>query len=773
MATKKLSALIQIGGSVASSLGGSINKSTKELGKISDELKKIAKSQDKIKKYDSARSGMRSAIKDYEQARIRVEKLGNAFKETEKPTNAMRLEMNKAVQSMRKAAETMDRQKSKLHALRGELHAAGVDTRRLTNENEKLDKSFNKLGQRHARIKAANDRRAETSANLSDARGNLIDAGAIATAIALPVLGSIKADAEMERAVGSVAKVMEFGSAKERISALQGIRDNIEDVRATTGQTLEELGDLFSAAASDNQSLKQQKEFGLQAAKASVAWDMAAGEAGRSMMAWRSGMNLTMQQTYELGDAVNYLDNRMRNVRASELAEVLQRGGAGIKNTGVLNEYDAAAISASLLSSGSAPDVAATGQKHFIRPFVKSFATTKPGRKAWDMLGNLGMGSPENIAKEFSKDQAHARNVIFKTLSAINKLPKDKRGAVILRLFGDEALDPIQKLVGNVNLLADAFDLVDQKAKFAGKSINEEFGEVAGQKTNRWARISGKFGNLAGNVGKSVEPITDKVMGATEGALDWGNGFAKKHPRVTGAGTAGATAGGLGLLGWAGSKFLKAKGLDIGAKIGQYTSKSTIGQGLKTGASRFGGMALNGVKSMGGAALRGVASFGRAALPAIVRMAPLAIGLVSRLIGLIPGWGWAIAGVSLAVGLLVANWDKVGPAVTGAWDSAVKATMGAWQSIQPVLQNMGAALGNAFSFSGQPLENLAPVKANIDNTGRVIPMPTGKGGSTYNDNTRLSIVVHPGGSLDKAAVESLRQELRRQGEKKRRGALND
>lgn len=295
-----------------------------------------------------------------------------------------------------------------------------------------------------------------------------------------------------ESAMADVAKVVNFESQAE----FQAMNKTVMDMAGRIPMAADGIAAIIAAAGQSGVARQDLAEFAEQAAKMGVAFDLTGDQAGKMMADWRAGMNLTLPQTYALADAVNHLSNNM-NATAPALGEVIQRVGAVAMVCG-LSETKVAALGAAFLSAGAAPEVAATALKSFTTTLVKGTAMSKSQAKAFASVGL----SATQLAKDMQTD---AQGTIFKVLEAIANKPKELQMSLLTEMFGQESLGAIAPLLKNMGNLSQAFELVSDKANYAG-SMQKEFDTRSKTTANALQLLSNKLTNLAIAVGNAFLP---------------------------------------------------------------------------------------------------------------------------------------------------------------------------------------------------------------------------------------------------------------------------
>ncbi len=316
---------------------------------------------------------------------------------------------------------------------------------------------------------------------------------ALAAGVMLGAFGMATSKAiAFESAMADVAKVVNFESQAE----FQGMSDTIRDMAGRIPMAADGIAAIVAAAGQSGVAKEDLTEFAEQAAKMGVAFDLTGDQAGKMMSDWRAGMNLSLPKVYSLADAVNHLSNNM-NATAPALGEVIQRVGAVAMVCG-LGETQVAALGAAFLSAGASPEIAATALKSFTSTLVKGTAMSKDQAAAFASIGL----SATQMAKDMQRD---AQGTIFKVLQAIADKPKELQMSLLTEMFGQESLGAIAPLLQNMGNLSQAFELVGDKANYAG-SMQAEFDTRSKTVANALQLLSNKLTNLAISVGNAFLP---------------------------------------------------------------------------------------------------------------------------------------------------------------------------------------------------------------------------------------------------------------------------
>lgn len=404
-----------------------------------------------LKKEKAELDKKRQALKELSAASANVERLEAAFKKESRAVEVAKQKLDEqrtSLKSLKSAAGITDSSIASLTKRQEELAQA---TERARQAQAKLAK-LNAQGQRAASAQEKLRGGATTSA------GTLAAMGAAATgAVGLPV----KEAMAMEDAMAEVKKVVDFDTP----DGLQKLQAELELMSTRIPMSADALAQIAAAAGQSGIAAKDLTSFTEQAAKMGVAFDITAEEAGTMMSKWQSGMGLTLDQTYKLADATNFLSNS-NAAQAKQIGEVLQRYGALGKVAG-LSETQTAAFAASVVASGAESEVAATGIKAFMRAMGKGGSMSKVQAAAFK---NVGL-DPKQLQKNLQKD---APKAIIDTLEAIQKtIPKEKWNQYLSAMFGEEAAVAVGPMMQNLDGLKKNFAAVGDESNYTGSMLKE------------------------------------------------------------------------------------------------------------------------------------------------------------------------------------------------------------------------------------------------------------------------------------------------------------
>lgn len=387
----------------------------------------------------------------------------------------------------------------------------GITMDNAAAKQQKFGTTAEKASKSLKRLRAAEQRKAVRQ----EAQGQIIGTmGVIA-----PFVAAARSAIKFESTMSDVKKVVNFETPQQ----FKQMGRDILDLSTKIPMTAEGLAQITAAAGQSGIARNELLDFTETAAKMGIAFDISAENSGTMMANWRAGLGLSQARVVALADATNFLSNNM-NATAANIGEVIQRQGAVAMAAG-LTEQQVAALSAAFLSSGAAPEVAATGMKNFTNALTKGFAATKAQDTAFGMLGL----NAKKLALGMQKD---AQGTILKVLERIAKAPKHMQSALVSKAFGEESKGAIMPLLANLDNLRQAFGLVSDATKYAG-SMEAEYGERSKTTENNLQLLGNKVVKSATQFGTILLPAINAVTGVLGNCVTAVTDLAGRYPALT------------------------------------------------------------------------------------------------------------------------------------------------------------------------------------------------------------------------------------------------
>lgn len=630
----------------------SISSSTASLKPMKTELETLKKTMD-------------SSKYKMEQLDEKVQKGGRGSKSAAREYNKLKNEVNRLQDEYNKKLSNANKIESQIKKEREEVE-------KLTESYKKNAKQI-EIAEKVKNMHKYADKSKAVSGAVSSAGTKMAATGAVGVGALTP---SIYAAIKAESSFADVKKQFDFKDKEEEESFKKQLEALVKDKKLAVS-----IPELYAAAASAGQSGLGQDEaikYVEHGIKTGIAFDIGKDDASKSLFMLRNSFKLTYDDMVKLTDIINMFGNTT-GANAAEVTDFVSRVG-NIGTVAGFSTGQIAALGATLIEQGMSPEIAATGAKKLMGAMTKGFAATKSQQEAFNMLGL----DSEYLAKSAQKD---AEGTMLKIFDRIGKLSKDKQGAVITLLFGEEGLRGAAGVLENKSKLISNLKNSKDKGLYGG-SIQQEADVRGNTMENKMQVLKSILDIRMAKMGEILFPDLEKVLNKFGNILEVIEKFQKENPKVFSGLVKGVAYGSVALLGlgatakivgfgisglspvfkgigWLIEKEVASKGKTALLKL-LTSSKSLfvgLGTGLKTASFAIGGF-LKG-------AIAGVAKFGVALLANPIT--------------------WYVAAIMAVVGagyLLYKNWDLIKEKGKEVWDSVVK-------SCEPVFEMWNNIKGKA------------------------------------------------------------------------------
>ena len=362
------------------------------------------------------------------------------------------------------------------------------DTAKSYEELEKKARAYNKALEHYQKANTIKERGSKIASY-----GTLpLQAAGVATVAGAGVLSeAIRA----ETAFAGVKKQFDFETVGEEAKFKEDLLKLVAEKRIAVS-----LEELYSMAANAGQSgLNKDEAVGYieAAANMGMAFNMSREQASEYMFAWRNTFGMDLKQLKELNDQINTLGN---HTGASEIkiAEFITRMGNLPTVVGMATNQTAA-LGASLMEMGMAPEIAATGAKRLLTILNKGMAATGSEKEALNILGL----DPEYLAKATLEDPEKALETVFFKLS---KLKEHEQGAVMTMLFGEEGKVAAANIMGAFDRLKRNINLAKDSNIYSG-ATNKEAEIQKNTAANQLQVLKTEFDVIKADLGTELLPL--------------------------------------------------------------------------------------------------------------------------------------------------------------------------------------------------------------------------------------------------------------------------
>lgn len=597
----------------------------------------------------------------WQSAEQNAASLERQLAQTDNPSRELRAELSRAKERVDTTKTAWREAANQLRRFDGDMKAAGIESKSYTASLGKVETAVERLTRKQKALGQAQSRADKARSDRNALGGEVIGAIASAGAIAYPVAQAIRFQAAMAgvRKVTNTTKEETMALAREMRRALAG--DNVAIDRLEAASIMEAAG---QAGLARNELVG----FTLDVAKAKVAMEMTADQAGKTFASWRSSMKLSQQETVLLADAVNHLSNNS-NAVAADLANVITRQGATAQTAG-LARNEIAALSAFMLSAGQGPEMTATALKNLTGSLSAGIAATGRQEEAFEALGY----SATDLAQRMQEDAQGTILDFFQTLSEQDAT--DQR-SLLSMVVGEESLGVIAPLLTNLDGLRGSFRLVANEASYSGSMI-EEFRTRNEATDQKIADALVSLNDLATALGSALEPAVGAAADGISAIAKGATTVAEEFPNLTAAVSITAAA----LVGFRiaklGVRFVLAQTrltlAETAVGYHRVTAAATIARTRMTGWS-FGGI-IGSVASLGGkmlwlarspvkAVMGGLRMLKVAALTNPITAIPAILGIAAELA--ISNWETLSKYVKTALEWMASALDAI-PFIGAAWE---------------------------------------------------------------------------------------------------------
>jgi TP901 family phage tail tape measure protein len=385
----------------------------------------------------------------------------------------------------------------------------------LSAEQTKLGASIDKLKTKYHELDSIMQKRQAVMAQRANLRGQIMDTVALGVAMAAP----IKAAVDFESAMAEVKKVVDF----EAPEGLIKLGDTIKQMSRDIPISAEGLAQITAAGGQLGIKEKDLAAFTETVAKMSTAFDMTADEAGQAMAQLSNVFQIPITDMKNLGDAINHISNNIA-AKAKDIIPALNRAGGSVRQFG-LEADQAAALAGTLISMGQMPEKAGTAVSAML---MRLQTAEKQGTKFKEALKEIGL-SAEDLTKKIGED---AQGAILMFFEAMQKVEKQKRAGLLVDIFGKNYQKDAALLTESLDSYRKSVELIADKTQYAD-SMQKEFANRAATTANNFQLLKNTFVETGMNIGETLLPALNDIVGTLRSISESVANFAKEHPILT------------------------------------------------------------------------------------------------------------------------------------------------------------------------------------------------------------------------------------------------
>lgn len=676
-----------IGANIKSGFGSSFSKASETVIGLNAAIEKINTSQKQntatLQKYMKTISSSTAALKPM---KTELETLGRTIDSSKAKMQQLDEKVKKGGRGSKGAAREYRKLKNEVNRLQVEydkkLSNSNKIESQIKKEREEVDKlteSYKKNArqletiEKVKKMNSLSDKSKAIGGAVSGAGTKMATVGAVGVGSLTP---SIYAAIKAESSFADVKKQFDFKDKEEEEGFKKQLESLVKDKKLAVS-----IPELYAAAASAGQSGLGQGEaikYVEHGIKTGIAFDIGKDNASKSLFMLRNSFKLTYDEMVKLTDIINMFGNTT-GANAADVTDFVSRVG-NIGTVAGFSTGQIAALGATLIEQGMSPEIAATGAKKLMGAMTKGFAATKSQQEAFNMLGL----DSEYLAKSAQKD---AEGTMLKIFDRLGKLGKDKQGAVITLLFGEEGLRGAAGVLENKDKLISNIKNSKNKDLYSG-SIQQEADVRGNTMENKMQVLKSILDIRMAKMGEILFPDLEKILNKFGDILDVIEKFQKENPKLFSGLVRGVAYGSVALLGLGATAKIVGFGISglspIFKSIGWLVEKDVALKGkiallklLTSSKSLFIGLGT-GLKTVSFA----IGGFFKGA---IAGLAKFGVALLANPIT------WYVAAIMAVVGagyLLYKNLDLIQEKGKELWDSIV-------QSCEPVVEMWNNIKGKA------------------------------------------------------------------------------
>lgn len=421
---------------------------------------------------------------------------------------------------LRNATQLLRREYRSLGQAVKQAEASGsADLQRLRRNQAALWESTRRLRHLSMRQSAIQTRLELERGSREKMRGEVMGVVAAVGTVVMP----IKVAMDFESSMADVRKVVDFDTPQQ----FKQMGDDLLQMTHRIPMAGRELAQIAASGGQLGIARKDIAGFTETVAKMSVAFDMAADQAGDSMAKLANVYKIPIAQIGRLGDAINHLSNSSP-AKASDLVNTLGRVGGVAKQFG-LTELQTASLANAFISLGKTPEIAGTAINGML---TKLSTADRQGGKFQRTLKNMGISAQElkaNIAK-------NGEQALVDFLKQLNKLPKADQMGALVDLFGLEYADDVAVLAGNIEAYEKSIRALketgsDGKPLFAG-SMDKEFAARSATTANNVQLLKNQLMHLAISIGSVMLPAVNSLVAGLKPWVDYFIRLSEAHPEL-------------------------------------------------------------------------------------------------------------------------------------------------------------------------------------------------------------------------------------------------
>ena len=328
-----------------------------------------------------------------------------------------------------------------------------------------------------------------------------VGTGAVATAMAIPLIGATKKAMDFESTMIDIAKVAEVDIGSAQFNELSKAVKNSSKIFATSTAEMGAMYANLSAGGVETENLTKVADM---VGKIGVAFNISSDAAGESFIQTKNALGATYDEVYSLMNSINLLDSKIGG-SAKGIVDFMALGGSGVARAlGDKGGKAVAAFGSALMAQGVSGAEAATTMERF----------------------QIGIYQNKEILKKFNAVGGGTAGMLEVIKGAVGKT--DTEQVAYFSKFGAYGLK-LRLLAQNYGLLEKAIGVANDAQ---GDSVNEEYQKKMKSANVLYSKMKVQLELIAIAIGEILLPkvtkFLEKMNTKLEGFLVW----IDEHPQI-------------------------------------------------------------------------------------------------------------------------------------------------------------------------------------------------------------------------------------------------
>lgn len=390
-------------------------------------------------------------------------------------------------------------------------------------------------------VSARAEKRFQLAANLNQAAQA---AGSLSSMIRAPLEDAVNEFRGFEKQMSEVQALADLQAGD---SGLAKLKDQALELGAATAYSAQEAAAAQAQYAQAGRSVNEILQITPMTLAAAKANGTGLAETAAIIGHTMSGMGIATSDTARVVDVLTAA-TAASDLKLDQLGQALAYVAPVARQSGMSLEMTAAFIG-KLKDAGLEASSAGTGLRAVISRLLD------PSKEATKAFAQLGLKAPALKELQRAVATGHLDEALRKIGTAADKLPNEKRMALLSQIFGLEASSAANiAITASMDVTEKGLGALNDKLHQVDGTANRLAGVMGDNLDGDIERATGAISGLKTAVGEALAPAVSSAMGSVEGLAGTMTTWVGKHPEATKAtlelvaGLGGLAAGLRGIL---------------------------------------------------------------------------------------------------------------------------------------------------------------------------------------------------------------------------------